>query len=59
MLRDMAEQRFEQNILLPYIIEFDASIGVNDSTDNVIYIFNRCPHKLSLRSLMIKMKFSY
>lgn len=33
MLRDMAEQRFEQNILLPYIIEFDASIGVNDSTD--------------------------
>lgn len=33
MLRDMAEQRFEQNILLPLIIEFEAECEASDKYD--------------------------
>lgn len=33
MLRDMAEQRFEQNILLPLIVEFESETDTSDKFD--------------------------
>lgn len=33
MLRDMAEQRFEQNILLPFVVEFETTCSDTDKYD--------------------------
>lgn len=48
MLRDMAEQRFEQNILLPFVIEFDTSLKNDDGIDKYDLYFRVMSPEITL-----------